>query len=343
MQLIYGQEHGGRNRFGKSLGLKAEAQPAFAEDVQCLLACVSVLPQRLAFGTPRKLPRAASLEGRVVVLDIAFAGAGPKAGFAQVTLPLIEGLGDRLRGWIDHHDHDDHEKYATDPRFILCTKAEHGACPEMITPEVVAAIGPVDTVLCHNDFDGLVSAAKWMRGGTEPYPGADDDARAVDTRVGKPGPLGERLDRALRARPRDDGLFGIVVRHLYQGLEDAGLWRVIDDAGAELIPIEKETRRAAQNYQKLDPGVALVDVRSGFGRIDKTLLLLLGQQRARSSIVVDKGSVTVAAPFDSGLDFVKLLGLSGGMPTRVSIGHKHLGELLTALGVSPHDQAPFLE
>lgn len=302
-----------------------------------------MLPQKLAFGTPRKLPRAATLEGRVVVLDIAFAGAGPKAGFAQVTLPLISELGDRLRGWIDHHDHDEHVRYADDPRFYLCTKAEHGACPEMITEQVVDAIGPVDTVLCHNDFDGLVSAAKWMRGGREPYPGADDDARAVDTRVGKPGPMGERIDRALRARPRDEGLFGLVVRHLYDGVADAGLWRVIDDAGAELVPIEKETRRAAQHYHKLDPGVAVVDVRNGFGRVDKTLLLLMGQQRAPASVVIDRGSVTVAAAFDSGLDFVKLLGLSGGMPTRVSVGHKHLGELLSALGVSRSDQAPFLD
>jgi hypothetical protein len=182
-----------------------------------------------------------------------------------------------------------------------------------------------------------------MRDGSEPYPGADDDARAVDTRVGKPGPVGERIDRALRARPRDEGVFGIVVRHLYDGVSDTGLWRVIDDAGAELVPIEKETRKAAQQYRKLDPGVALVDVRSGYGRIDKTLLLLLGQQRAPTSVVIDGGSVTVAAAFDSGFDFVKLLGLSGGMPTRVSVGHKHLGQLLTALGVSKSDQSQFVD
>ena len=61
------------------------------------------------------------------------------------------------------------------------------------------------------DFDGLVSAAKWIRGGVEPYPGADADAHAIDTRLGQPSPIAERIDRALRARPRDAGLFGVVV------------------------------------------------------------------------------------------------------------------------------------
>jgi len=61
-------------------------------------------------------------------------------------------------------------------------------------------------VLCHNDMDGLYAAAKWLRGGDEPYAGADDDARAVDTRIGAPSALGEAVDRALRARPKDDAM-----------------------------------------------------------------------------------------------------------------------------------------
>lgn len=301
-----------------------------------------MLPCRLAFGTPRKLPRAGDLDGRVAVLDIAFAGLGKDTGFDQVTLPLIEGLGDRLRAWVDHHDHDDHEKYATDPRFVLATKAQHGACPEMITAELVSRIGPVDTVLCHSDFDGLVSAAKWMRGGIECYEGSDDDARAIDTRIGKPSGAAERIDRALRARHRDMGLFGIVVRHLYEGLSDPGLWVPIDEAAAQLIPIEKETRRAAAQYRRLASGVAIVDVRRGFGALDKTLLLLMGQEREKVSVVIDEHNVNVAAAFDSGLNFVKLLGLAGGMPTRVSLPHKQLARVLSLLGVPRDDQEPFL-
>lgn len=293
--------------------------------------------QHLAFGTPRKLPKASSLTGRVVVLDIAFAGAGSGGGFKKITLPLIEGLGDRLGMWVDHHDSEEHVLYEGDPRFLLRTKAQHGACPEMITPEVVARAGHIDTIVCHTDFDGLASAAKWIRNGVEPYPGCDDDARAIDTRIGTPSPVAERIDRALRARFRDTGLFGVIVRHLATGLADAALWEPIDRAAEELIPVERETRRAAQAYKRLEPGVALVDVSEGYSRIDKTLLLLLGQEREPVSVVIDKENVSVAARFDSGKNFVELLNLGAGMPTRVSVPRPQLPRVLKALGVSPQD------
>lgn len=294
----------------------------------------------LAFGTPRKLPKPESLAGRVGVLDIAFAGVGGRSGsFEAVTLPFIQGLDGRLRVWVDHHDHDEHPRYASDPRFVLATKAQHGACPEMITPALVERIGKLDTVVCHTDFDGLASAAKWLRGGTEPYAGADDDARAVDTRLGTPGPVALRMDRALRARPNDHALMGVIVRHLASGLEDAALWGPIDRAGEELLPIERETRRAAQSYKRFSPDVAFVDVTEGYGRIDKTLLLLLGQERERVSVVLDSNNVSVAARFDSGLNFLELFGLEGGMPTRVSLPRKRLTDVLTRLRVDPSDIA----
>jgi len=297
----------------------------------------------LAFGTPRKLPKPASLSGRVGVLDIAFAGLGGRSGsFETVTLPFIEGLGSRLAVWVDHHDHGEHARYAADPRFLLATKAEHGACPEMIEPALVERIGPLDTIVCHTDFDGLASAAKWMRGGIESYPGADDDARAIDTRMGTPSAVASRIDRAVRARHHDQGLFGVIVRHLAGGLEDATLWEPIDRAGEELVPIEKETRRAALGYRRLPPGVAIVDVTSGFGRIDKTLLLLLGQEREPVSVVVDKDNVSIAARFDSGLNFLQLFELEGGMPTRVSLPRKRLSDVLSRLKVDPGEAGAFV-
>lgn len=296
--------------------------------------------QHLAFGTPRKLPKVTQLEGRVAVLDIAFAGVGGRGGsFETVTLPFIRGLGDRLSIWVDHHDHDEHPRYAEDPRFVLSTKAEHGACPEMITPELVERVGPIDTIVCHTDFDGLVSAAKWMRNGVEPYPGCDDDARAIDTRLGTPSAAADRIDRALRARHHDAGLFGVVVRHLATGLDDGSLWAPIDAAAAELVPIERETRRAAQSYRRLPPGVAYVDVSEGYGRLDKTLLLLIGQEREPVSVVVDRDNVSVAARFDSGLNFLQLFGLEGGMPTRVSLPKNRLTDALVRLGVDPAEAA----
>ena len=71
--------------------------------------------------------------------------------------------------------------------------------PHPTARAVVEAAGPVDTVAVHLDLDGLYSGAKWVLGGVEPYDGADADARAVDTRRGKPGPIATRIDRALRA------------------------------------------------------------------------------------------------------------------------------------------------
>jgi hypothetical protein len=287
----------------------------------------------LAFASPRKLPKVREVRGNVAVLDIAFASEAGGQSFASVTLPFIEGLGPRLSAWVDHHDSVHHARYAGDPRFILSTKAEHGACPEMVTPEVIARAGKVDTLVCHVDFDGLASGAKWMRGGVEPYPGCDADARAVDTRTGTPGPLAVRIDRALRARPRDQALFGLVVRLLAGGVADRSLWEPIDAAGAELAALETEARRLAQGYERVDPDLVLVDASKRKGSYDKTLLLLLGQERGRISAVIDGDSVTFAAGFDSGVNLLTSFGISGGMPTRVSIQRSKLAEALAALGV----------
>ncbi len=302
----------------------------------------------LAFASPRKLPRAHDLKGRVVVLDVAFAAESSSGGFDKVTRPFIEQLGPRLAAWVDHHDHAKHEAYRADTRFVLATKAEHGACPEMVTRDLVDRVGPVDTIVCHTDFDGLCSAAKWMRHGVEPYPGADDDARAIDTRQGLPSSIGQRFDRALRARPRDTALFGIVVRHLAGGLADASLWTPIDRAAAELAPIEELSRKIAGSYRIVElgpiPGIppkmrslAYVDATPHHGEYDKTLLLLLGQERAGLAAVLDLDTLTLAAPYGSGVSFLDLLGLSGGMPTLVSVSKSRLAEGLVKVGVVEAD------
>jgi hypothetical protein len=279
---------------------------------------------------------------------VAFASEAAGGGFAKITKPFIEQLGPRLAGWVDHHDHVMHAQYVDDPRFVLATKAEHGACPEMVTPAVVERVGPVDTIVCHTDFDGLCSAAKWLRGGQEPYPGADDDARAIDTRVGVPGPIGVRFDRALRARPRDTALMGLIVRHMASGLSEATLWQAIDEASAELGPIEEATRRIATRYRivELSPRaplplaihrVAIVDATAEHGKYDKTLLLLLGQDRADVALLLDTDTLTLAARYGSGVSFLELLSLSGGMPTLVSVSRSRLTEVLQKLGVSEAD------
>ncbi len=289
---------------------------------------------RIAFGTPRKLPRPRELVGRVAVLDIAFAAGAGGATYDKVTAPFIAGLGARLAIWIDHHDHVMHARHVGDRRFVLSTKAEHGACPEMVTPELVQGTGQVDTICCHTDFDGLCSAAKWIRGGVEPYPGADDDARAIDTRLGKPSDRALVIDRALRARPRDDGLRGLIVRFLAEGGRDREMFRAIERAAEELRPREEVARRVAADFE-VRGEVAFVRVPEDAPPYDKTLLLMLGQERARVSVVCDASTVTLAARFDSGVDLLQLLGLEGGMPTVVSVAPAQLDEVLQKLGFGP--------
>jgi hypothetical protein len=201
----------------------------------------------------------------------------------------------------------------------------------MVTPERVAAAGPIDTICCHTDFDGLCSAAKWIRGGVEPYPGADDDARAVDTRLGKPSERANVLDRALRARPRDDALRGLIVKFLADGASDLELYRTIERASEALLAREEEARRIARGYQVKNE-IAFVEVPAAHAPFDKTLLLLLGQERARISIALDENALTIAARFDSGIDLLERLGLQGGMPTVVSVAPSQRAEVLRKLG-----------
>ncbi len=289
----------------------------------------------LAFGSPRALPRAASLVGRVAVLDIAFAATvGASVSFDLVTRPFLDGLGDRLAAWVDHHDHDRHVDYATDPRFHLATKAQHGACPEMVTPDLVRGAGPVDTVLAHIDLDGLYSMAKWILAGAEPYAGADDDARAVDTRSGTPGPVAVRIDAALRARSRDDRVRRAVVHWLVGGMKRGVDADVIAEAAREFEARAAGTAILAGRYV-VEGRVAVVDASLASAPYDKTDLLLAGQELAPVAMVRDTGNVTLAAAFTSGWDFVALLGLGGGMPTRVSVPESRWREALARVNAAP--------
>ncbi len=282
----------------------------------------------LVFASPRQLPGPDTLQGRVVVLDIAFAADGMGTPFAATTGPWIKALGNRLAAWIDHHDHDRLGDFAGDARFILATKSEHGACPEMITPELVASVGPIDTILTHVDLDGLYAAAKWIRGGIEPYEGADADARAIDTRLGAPGPRARLIDEALRAHFRDAALKHRIVRYLAGGLRDAEHLAVIRRAADDFAVMATETARLAQHYE-LRGRTAFVDAaRLARAPYDKTALLLAGQKLAPISIVRDSGMITLAAAFDSGINLIQLLDLGGGMPTRVSLAESRLDEVM---------------
>jgi hypothetical protein len=295
---------------------------------------VAAIPH-LYFASPRALPRPQALDGRVVVLDIAFAHSqGGGVSYEGTTLPFIRALGGRLAAWVDHHDHDRHVDFADDPRFVLATKAEHGACPEMVTAELVRQVGPIDTIVCHVDLDGLYSAAKWIRGGIEPYPGADDDARAVDTRTGEPGPTGQAIDRALRSRFRDLDLKRAVVVWLVDGMRPGGHADAIAEAAAEFERRDRGTRELARRFIRRGR-VAYVDVGDHHRAYDKTELLLCGQREAAVAVVRDSGMITIAADYESGWNFVTLLGLEGGMPTRVTLPESRLDDVIAAINGAP--------
>ena len=289
----------------------------------------------LYFASPRVLPRAEKITGRVVVLDIAFAATvGTSVSFELVTKPFLDGLGDRLAAWVDHHDHERHPDFAGDSRFVLATKAQHGACPEMVTAELVRQVGPIDSIVTHVDLDGLYAAAKWILGGEEPYAGADDDARAVDTRVGTPGPIAQRIDRALRARFREDSLKRAVVHYLVAGMKPGAHDDAIAEAAAEFERRDARTQELAKRFS-IRGRVAVVDTAGAQGQFDKTDLLLAGQERAPVSIVRDSGMLTIAAAFDSGWDFVQLFELGGGMPTRVTIPDERLDAVIAKINAAP--------
>lgn len=299
-----------------------------------VLACPPMALPNLYFTAPRNLPRPTALPGRVVVTDVAFAATvGTSVSFDKITLPLISGLGDRLAAWVDHHDHERHADYRGDRRFVLATKAEHGACPEMVTPELVREVGPIDTILTHVDLDGLYAAAKWILGGREPYPGADDDARAVDTRIGAPGPIGTRIDHALRARFRDDTLKRAVIGYLVGGMPAGAQADTIAEAAREFAVRAEGTAALAARFA-IRGRVAWVDTAGG-PAFDKTDLLLAGQARAPVSMVKDSGQLTIAAAFGSGWDFVQLLALGGGMPTRVTVPDTRFVEALRIINDAP--------
>jgi len=164
--------------------------------------------------------------------------------------------------------------------------------------------------------------------------GRTNDARAVDTRVGTPGPIALRIDRALRAKFRDDQLKRGVVQFLVGGLAPGVHDDVIAEAATEFERRARATGELANRFT-IRGRVAVVDTAGTTGPFDKTDLLLAGQAKAAVSIVRDSGMLTIAAPFDSGWDFVDLFAIGGGMPTRVTIPEQRLDDVIARINDAP--------
>ncbi len=255
---------------------------------------------------PGNLP-APPAEGRVAVVDVAFAGG---ENFEKSTLPFLEALGDRLAIWVDHHEHPlGWSRFRDDPRFLLVPNRVAHACPELITPEVVRRAGPVDVVVAHADFDGLLSAVKFLRGGNPPWPEADEDARAADSpgRGHASSPrarlLADALDHAaaeLRTAQRES-LRQQVVQALADGELPPALQKRVEDlarAHQEALAPVDELARAAREEAR---GVLVVRVQKALPRPVKKALLSRLEERAPIGVVIEGRQIT-AATFQGDID-----------------------------------------
>ncbi|GAC1345879.1 MAG: hypothetical protein NVSMB23_22630 [Myxococcales bacterium] len=266
---------------------------------------------------PASLPPAP--DGRVAVVDLAFAGAD---NFERTTVPFLEALGDRLAIWIDHHEHPvGWARVRGDPRFLLVPNREAHACPELVTQAVVQRAGAVDVVVAHADLDGLLSAVKFLRGGQPPWPEADEDARASDS----PGrghalsafgrlvqdALGE-AQASLRTKQRESlrqELLAALVA-LPRPLP-AALRARLEQLAADHAKTVAPARALADQAREEAGGVLVVRVPKDLGRTLKKQLLFLLEEKAAVGVVVEGKAIT-AATFRESIDLSRCEDLSAG-------------------------------
>jgi hypothetical protein len=263
--------------------------------------------------SPKALPDAPG-QGRVVLVDLAFASG---SGFETGTLSWLRRHTEQLAGWIDHHDHLAWPEYQTDSRFVLVPRSQAPACPELVSPALVRELGPIDELFAHADFDGCVTAAKYLKGGISPYEQADEDARAIDS----PGQGYRCSDRGLRlARAMDqlrDGdpdrylcLLNGIVDSLVTGEEPERLSAEIDELVRQRMEHEQRLQPMADQAVYLHEAVLVLRVDKKLPSADRKLLLRLLEQRALVGIVREP-KWTTAATFQAGLDLGSVPGLRG--------------------------------
>lgn len=244
---------------------------------------LAVSPRLELVRRPYALPVAP--QERFVVLDVAFAGGD---GVAK-THAFIAAAGERLRLWVDHHEHPDWSRYEEDPRFVLVPSRVAHACPELLTPEVVARAGEVGAVLAHHDFDGLMAAVRFVLGGREPYEGADEDARAADS-PGRGHVLsarGERLAAALgeaqATLPEAEyaALCSAVLEALVGGAEPPGLGERLDHLAFDARTVQTRAKNLAAARRLEAPGVCVVRLSAQLdGRMRREVLRILEEEAA---------------------------------------------------------------
>lgn len=266
---------------------------------------------------PHALPHAPR-SGRVVVLDVAFANG---KDFMTSTLPFIRSLGPRLAMWIDHHDHPAWSEYQGRENFVLVSKLQARACPQLVTPQIVARAGGVDHVVAHADFDGCMSAAKFLRGGTAPYAEADEDGRFSDA----PGhgfvcsPRGLRLTKALEQARSDfaetDYVALLIEVAWAQARDEEGvaLRDRLTDLATAFDARAVGLTELLVGVTRPHPEVMFLQAPTGLSSGDKKFLLRHMEERARVAVIEQDGGVTIATYDDEeeGLDLGALKGLKG--------------------------------
>jgi hypothetical protein len=310
-------------------------------------------PKLLWVTHPRHLPPSPT-SGRAVVVDVAFAAAGQ---WRSKTRPFIEGMGEHLIRYIDHHEHKEAwAAYGADPRFLLVPNRVAHACPELVTEALMAEIGHVDVVVAHHDFDGLVSAVKVLTRGRAPWPAADEDARAVDSpgRGHTLSPFGQgiadAMDEAAVTMERADALaFNTRLAwalaadgdHLQPALAEEV--RALADRSAAASAAAKRTVAARGKLEAEGVFVVRVDEKQD-NRMRRNLLVLAEERAAVGALFEPEaqgGAWLTAATFDERLDLEDVAGFEGGRSDyRFARAHKGGHDLVKALGVYVASKLP---
>lgn len=253
-------------------------------------------------------------EGRVAVVDVAFAGGD---NFEKSTVPFLGALGERLAIWIDHHEHPlGWSQYRGDARFVLVPNRQAHACPELVTKERVRGAGAVDVIVAHADLDGLLSAVKFLRGGEPPWPEADEDARAADSpgrghaMTGRAQLIADALDWAqaeLRTAQREKLRQEIVAALVAGAPLPERLEEYAQKHRDSLAPVEALAAQAREEAR----GVLVARVPKPLARPVKKALLSRLEERAMVGVVVEGNAITVAT-FREELDLARVDALGAG-------------------------------
>ena len=299
---------------------------------------------RFSFAQPDSLPDVKQLGCHVVVIDIPFSlsvapGEWPlshpqtqryyKRCLEERTLKFIRDLGERFVLWIDHHDHKGWTLVSEDDRFILKGGPKHPACALLVKPDIFIKynLENVDTLVCHPDIDGLISAARFLLKGELPYQEALQDAVAADTRNVPLSPLGKILDMALKSKI-DDVPTVLLSWLLYRGEDRAAF-------------IKEAARSYQVKYESYSPislshrdvgKCRIVDFRCEVGPLPLTQVLCDLQVENRIGIVIyTRNGRNLIAVAGQDVNLPRILDLPGGTRSRVILDANHLSEVVERL------------